>query len=381
MRTRLLKHRAVRLGAAAATALSTVGVPVALSGSTAAAASSFGAVTPVALHLDNPRGLAFGSDGHLYVAEAGRGGSDCPSGATGPEGPVCFGATGALTRLDKDKPVRLYRFSSIAGPDGTAAEGISDLNQYGGYWHILMGLSTHETPPGLTAAHTQRSNRELGRLIRLRAGTRTTIANVGGQDWNWTNARIYRAPNDFPDANPFVVERLDGRTWVIDAGANTLVQVSGSTATVRTFFPNAATGDAVPTCLAKGPDGAYYVGELQAFGNKAGQARVWRVRPGSPPKVWHTGFSAITGCGFDPQGNFYAVELQRSGFNPAANPAGAVIQVTPSGKRTTLGAGKLFFPQGFAYRNHAIFVSNWSLLPGKPSGAGQPSGQIVRIQL
>ena len=30
--------------------------------------------TPVMTNLDNPRGLAFGKDGALYVAEAGRGG-------------------------------------------------------------------------------------------------------------------------------------------------------------------------------------------------------------------------------------------------------------------------------------------------------------------
>jgi hypothetical protein len=48
--------------------------------------------------LDNPRGLAFGPEGALYVAEAGRGG-DAPC-AQGPEGLRCYGATGAITRFD-----------------------------------------------------------------------------------------------------------------------------------------------------------------------------------------------------------------------------------------------------------------------------------------
>jgi hypothetical protein len=40
-----------------------------------AAVGAGAAPTVVATGLDNPRGLAFGTDGTLYVAEAGRGGS------------------------------------------------------------------------------------------------------------------------------------------------------------------------------------------------------------------------------------------------------------------------------------------------------------------
>src|SRR5687768_7601077 len=46
--------------------------------------------------LDNPRGLAFGPEGALYIAEAGSGGAGpC---APGPQGIRCYGATGAITR-------------------------------------------------------------------------------------------------------------------------------------------------------------------------------------------------------------------------------------------------------------------------------------------
>src|SRR5205814_5349913 len=47
--------------------------------------------------LDNPRGLALGPDGGIYVAEAGRGGNG--TGIIGGEGvAVNFGATGAVSR-------------------------------------------------------------------------------------------------------------------------------------------------------------------------------------------------------------------------------------------------------------------------------------------
>ena len=54
-------------------------------------------VTCVMTDLDNPRGLAFGRGGVLFVAEAGRGGAPCPPTGTG--GLTCYGLTGAVSRL------------------------------------------------------------------------------------------------------------------------------------------------------------------------------------------------------------------------------------------------------------------------------------------
>ena len=65
-------------------------LPVALVLVLALGASSAGAQTPVATGLDNPRGLAFGPDGTLYIAEAGRGGSG-PCYVTGDGAENCVG--------------------------------------------------------------------------------------------------------------------------------------------------------------------------------------------------------------------------------------------------------------------------------------------------
>src|SRR5688572_33351278 len=55
--------------------------------------------TVVMCGLDNPRGLAFGPEGALYVAEAGRGGAG-PCIVNPPPGPtLCYGPTGAVSRL------------------------------------------------------------------------------------------------------------------------------------------------------------------------------------------------------------------------------------------------------------------------------------------
>ena len=61
--------------------------------------------------LDNPRGMEFGPQGALYVAEAGRGGGADPNapsfvlrGTT-----LSYGATGAVSRLWKGEQERVAR--------------------------------------------------------------------------------------------------------------------------------------------------------------------------------------------------------------------------------------------------------------------------------
>jgi sugar lactone lactonase YvrE len=150
----------------------------------------------------------------------------------------------------------------------------------------------------------------------------------------------------------------------------------------RAFFPNSGSSDAVPTCVAKGPGGNLYLGEL-APGARHNGGVIFRYNIAKHHvSVWKRGFNVVDGCGFDRAGNFYAVELQAKGFNPgpSGNPAGDIIEIAKNGKRTVVGAGKLFFPQGFATDSKGnIYVSNWSIMPGTPTHPGAPTGEIVRI--
>src|SRR5436190_8376719 len=82
--------------------------------------------------LDNPRGLAFGPEGALYVAEAGRGGSG-PCAVLRGAVQSCYGATGAVSRLWRGQQDRIatglpsaVRAGEVTGPHDVAMLGRGD---------------------------------------------------------------------------------------------------------------------------------------------------------------------------------------------------------------------------------------------------------------
>jgi hypothetical protein len=378
-----------RLAVATAAITAIMGGGLLPSVASAATPSVTPAVTAVVSGLNNPRGVAV-VNGHLYVAEAGTGGTDCPAGAQGPEGgQLCVGQTGALAEIIAGTPhdVLSNLFSESDIPGGVAAEGIADVAGVPGglralYGESVVGLLT-SMPQGshLTAADGVAARQQLGKLTAVAGGHNVVLADVGDSDFSWAAVHKNLVPHQFPDANPNAFAVVGDTTYVADAGSNTLDSVdSAGHVSQLAFLPNPAHSDAVPTCVAVGPDNNLYLGEL-APGAPANGGNVYRYDVATHHlTVWKTGFNVVDGCGFDRAGNFYAVEFQAHGFNPGptGDPRGDVIKVAPNGTRTTLGAGHLFFPQGFALDGKGgFYVSNYSIFPGFTGGG--PTGQVVRV--
>ena len=348
-------------------------------------------VTVIADHLSNPRGLAPAPGGGLYLAEAGSGGKVCIAG--GEQGTTCLGKTGSFDLVTRHGVKRIVTgLISGSGEGGVAAEGpVSVSRGPDGTFYGQFGLNTHVVPPKGTIPAKLRAAAlaELGHLVRVSPHHSVkVVSNVGDQDWAWTNARVNLAPKSFPDSNPNAVLSSHGRWYVADAGANALAEVHrNGVAKVIAFFgvPKGSQSDSsVPTCVARGPDGALYVGELLGGFYSPGHARIWRVVPGHAPKVWATGLTTVQGCGFGQDGAFYATEFQVGGLNedPTASPAGDVVRIDRHGHRTHLGAGQLFYPSGFAAGSDgAIYVSNCSIAPASGMGPQlcRTGGQVVRI--
>src|SRR4051812_30430042 len=130
-------------------------------------AGGSGDSTVIATGLDSPRLPSFGPDGALYVPEAGSGGSGpC---VTGPTGEVCFGRTGALTRIKHGHQVRvLSHLPSLAGAGGAEPIGPSSV-LVGRHGRYLLSIGIGQDPD---------ARRALGRAART-MGTWVT-GRVGG---------------------------------------------------------------------------------------------------------------------------------------------------------------------------------------------------------
>jgi hypothetical protein len=207
--------------------------------------------------LDNPRGLAFGDDGALYVAEAGRGGSG-PCISLRSLSPMCAGRTGAVTRLYKGVQRRIVTGLPSYAPDGgEGATGPHDVSirDRAVYVTIDLGGDPTLTPTAIRAA----LDLDLGWLIRARKdGTWRKVADLAGYE------EATNLDGGLPDSNPYGLRAGVSSHVATDAGANTLLRVSElGKITALAVLPSRAHGR--PT---------------DAHRRGSGAARVYRVVPG-----------------------------------------------------------------------------------------------------
>jgi hypothetical protein len=337
-------------------------------------------ITTVASGLDNPRGLAFGFDGSLYVAEAGRGGSGpCLPGAEG--GDVCFGTSGAVTKVSRGYQQRvLSGLPSLANPDGTRAIGPSDVAPKGDTFVFTVGLGLNPD----ARAKLPETGQDLGRLLRTSGhrGETRGVADLAGYE------ATANPDGGLPDSNPTSVAVTPFGTVATDAGGNSLVRIgsSGKVSTVA-VFPNQLVdappflglppgtkipAQAVPTGVAAGPDGSFYVGQLTGFPFVPGTAKVFRVKPGHAPEVAADGFTNIIDVALGWDGSLYVLEIARNGLL-SGDQSGALIKVDPDGEHHTVLDTGLTMPGGLAVRGDAAYVSNCGACPG--------AGTVVRVPL
>ncbi len=335
--------------------------------------------TVLATGLDNPRGLAFGPDGALFVAEAGSAG-DGPC-IEGPEGNrECYGNTGAITRIEAGSQQRVVEgLRSRAAEDGSQATGPHDVALDGGDLYAVVGLAGAPA----TRAELDDDGGELGRLIEVADGNAELVADIVGFEGE------ANPDGNEVNSNPYSLAALDEGGFVVaDAGANALLRVDtdGEFETLAVFPDRPETGPngqelnmhAVPNSVAIGPDGDYYVGQLTGFPFPAGGANVYRVPAGGgEPEVFASGFTNIIDVAFGPDGSLYVLELFRGGL-PNVNPEdpstlkGRLVRVAPDGSQTEVAGSGLIAPGSVVLDDDgALYLSIYSVLPG--------AGQVIRF--
>jgi len=343
----------------------------------------------VARNLNNPRGLAFRSDGALYITEAGinEQGIEIPGPAPGVI--LDFGLHGSVTRVYEGVQERIITDlpSITVDPRGTQLTpsvngssqtfGVSDIGfDRKGDAYIVLGYATnpiHQSNLGKAGAN-------LPSLLKINLTPKGKVVSIKKiADFAQYESQANPSNDDLvSDPCSLLIQGND--TLVVDGGANDLLRVNkkGDISTEAVFnpryFPNIDFPvQSVPTAITLGLDGAYYVGEFSGFPFLENVARIFRLKPGQAPQVFAEGFTQIIDIATAPDGGLYVLEYASHSLL-SGDPTGVLIHLSPSGQRKTLVSDGLVFPTAMTIgTDGAIYVSNY----GSYSGIGQ----VVKIKI
>lgn len=323
------------------------------------------AATVVADGLNNPRGLAWSTDGALLVAEAGVGGMGRCFPGVFTDDEMCFGRTGSVTSVRHGQQRRILTgLPSLAVKDrGSYALGPADVSFVGGRLSVAIG------GPGPLLDRSVLFDRVAGRLGTLQSfdelNRATQLADVAASELR-----------DNPDgalaeSNVTSLAEANGEVYALDAAGNTLYRMDRERGPVveHVFGDRTITGtdgvtvqvQSVPTSLSVGPDGALYISELTGAPYPSGAATIWRW-DGREMTGFAGGFTGVTDLAFGPDGSLYVLETF----------AGRVVRVDRNGRRDVVAGPGLTTPTALTVGpTGALYVTNCGSCAG--------TGTVVRF--
>jgi hypothetical protein len=330
-------------------------------------------VSVFASGFSNPRGLKFGPDGYLYVAEGGTGGNTSTVGQCTqvPQvGPYTGSTTGA--RISKVSPAGVRSTvidnlpsSSTNVQTGMLTSGVADVEFIG---NTLYGLlSSAGCSHGVPSIPNQ--------VFRVDGnGSWTTIANLSA--YYQTHPTAIEEEEDFePDGTPYSMIGVRGDLYVVEPNHGSLDRVSLDGSINRIVDVSATMGHIVPTSVSY--HGNFFIGNLSTFPVNPGSSVILKVTPSGVLKPWVTGLTMILGSVWDDRGRLYVLESSTVAGNPTPF-TGRVRRVDPSGAITTIASG-LFLPSGMTLGPDGnLYVSNVGF---GPLFLVVGHGEILKIQI
>jgi hypothetical protein len=329
-------------------------------------------VSVFATGLNNPRGLKFGPDGNLYVAEGGAGGNLSTVGIADqvlpPIGPYTGGFTARISKITPDGTVSTVvdglPSSSTSAESGSLISGVGDV--------AFVGNTLYAILSGAGASHGLWGT-DNG-VLRINPGSAPTmIANLSAfQDENPTKVI---EPGDFePDGTWYSMITVRGKLYAIEPNHGELDVIDPANGSIRRLADISVTqGHNVPTALAY--DGNFYVGNLNTFPITDGSSKVLKITPSGQVQTYAAGFTTIVGLAFDGQHRLYV--LENTTGNPFPTPGtGKVLRIEHSGKVVEIASG-LFLPTAMTFGPDGnLYVSNVGFGP-PPIGLGE----VVKITI
>jgi hypothetical protein len=330
-------------------------------------------VSVFATGFNNPRGLKFGPDGYLYVAEGGLGGQNSTRGqcdsVIAPVGPYTGGMTGRISRVNR-RGVRStvadhLPSSQTSDASGALVSGVADVAFFNGQLYaILAGAGCSHGVPDVPNA-----------VLRIRKnGTWSQVADLSA--FQMSHPVANPEADDFePDGTWYSMVRVRNDLYAVEPNHGEIDRIDPFTHHIHRLIDiSASQGHIVPTALVY-HRGHFYVGNLRTFPIVDGSSNVYRVSANGHITIWQSGFTTILGLAFDHESRLYV--LENTTGNPFPTPGtGTILRVNHSGSRDTIATG-LFLPTAMTFGPDGdLYVSNKGFGPPTPG-----FGEILRIRL